>query len=136
MTRAPRSTLADISQAVRGRARESRSDLYWWIDDHFEQLQGDLPKPGAKRLRPNWTVITERLNILGLRDTKGQPLKSDNVRKIWTRVARDRAGQATTKAARTQDPPRRPEHAPTEPAPEAPSRYRFVPATPKKPRES
>jgi hypothetical protein len=121
----PRRALDEIAAAVAGRARPGHSEVYWWIYDRFPQLQP------ARVGRPQWQIVTDQLNELGLRDAKGALLKKANVRKTWLRVARDHAALSQGPRAKAPvTPPPTPTVAPARPAP--PGKYNFVLATSKK----
>lgn len=74
----------EIADAMSGRGRLSHSRLYWWMWDHFVELHG--AQPG----RADWKSVTRELSRLGFTGRNRAPLKSENVRKTWARVVRDR----------------------------------------------
>ena len=76
--------IVQIKAAQSGTGQHGKSELYKWMWDHFDQLDGD------RRGRPDWVAATEQYSQLGLTDASGEPLKPKNVRRVWERVVRDR----------------------------------------------
>jgi hypothetical protein len=84
MTTKSKATIREIANALTGRGRLSHSPLYWWMWDHFDQLQKE------RQGRADWISATEEFAKLGFSGRDKTPLKRDNVRKTWERVVRDR----------------------------------------------
>lgn len=103
-----------VIDAIRGRGPLSHSTLYWWMWDHFDDIQP------ARSGRPDWVTATLEFSNMGFTGRNGEPLSKENVRKTWTRVVRDKM-RAQEKAASS------PPAAPSEPA------VRMFPVSPAKP---
>jgi len=78
--------IKQVTDALKGR---SRTSLYDWIWDHWEEL------PEYRRYRVNWQKLTAGLTELGLsgRD-ETKPLSVDLVRMTFLRVLRDKEAEA------------------------------------------
>ena len=74
----------EVAASLSGKTRRSNSELYRWMQEHYDQLQT------AREGRPDWIGATEQLTSLGMTDRNGGPLRPDNVRRVWGRVVRDR----------------------------------------------
>jgi hypothetical protein len=81
---AKRSPVSQIAAAISGRGRYGHSPLYWWMWDHFDQLQKE------RHGRADWKSATEEFVKLGFTNRDKTELKRENVRKTWERVVRDR----------------------------------------------
>lgn len=130
MTRRPRGPVAQIAAALSGRGRRGHSELYWWMWDHYDQLQGERERQG--RGRADWVTATEQFMQLGLTGRDSAPLKPENVRKTWERVVRDKGVQPTQKHAVAVSRPAakaaKPVPPPDDDDGDLPPRHTFTPA--------
>lgn len=92
MTTKPNPRVSQIADAISGRGRYGHSPLYWWMWDHFDQLQKE------RWGRADWKSATEEFVKLGFTNRDKTELKRENVRKTWERVVRDRAKISTDRA--------------------------------------
>jgi hypothetical protein len=78
----------EVAASLSGKTRRSNSELYRWMQEHYDQLQA------GREGRPDWIGATEQLSSLGMTGRNGTPLRPNNVRKVWGRVVRDRLAAA------------------------------------------
>jgi hypothetical protein len=106
--------IKQVTDALKGR---SRTSLYDWIWDHWDEL------PEYRRYRVDWQKLTAGLAELGLRGRdESKPLSVDLVRMTFFRVLRDKEAEAEAPAAPVRRPtglPLPPVHKPAvhQPAP-------------------
>jgi len=85
--RSDQPSVSDLARVMRSELRtrrSSRSPVYVWMSDHFDELSEFLTKQ-----RPSWDAIAGALVDLGLTDRSGQKLTAANARRTWWAVRRD-----------------------------------------------
>jgi hypothetical protein len=95
--------VAFVLAAFRGHGR-SRSKLYWWMAEHYDQLA--RAKQAGRRV--DWISVTAEMTAMGFKAAGKAPLKPETVRRTWYRVDADHKRSAVDLSSATPAPTLKP----------------------------